>query len=352
MNTELLVSVVIPALDAKHTIEKTIDSLLKQTKPPYEIIVVVGPKDNTKEGLKTVPSNVVFLEVQVPSTFKRDAQWKRREGGRAAKGSVIFFADSKAIIESRSLENALHLMKECDVSVVAGISPDWPEQQRHFISKVHDQALVMNCPSFPERAILNKVNFGKTESLPVTTALAMKREVFAAIESDFAVEFSRIASTYDDYLLSWLIVDKGFEILVTNQVIGYHKHRLSWNEYKRQISRSGQSAAILLQQYPNCPFGQRRKNQVTAIWAVLLLAVISGSLSLLYLGVLETASIGLVIYTGLGLLNLQKAKWDPVAFVIPVFTIILIFTFSLHFTKVALKPSEEQVFDERYFQAH
>ncbi|MDQ3008213.1 MAG: glycosyltransferase [bacterium] len=346
------VSVVIPALDAKDTIALTINSLQSQTRLPDEIIIVVGPNDNTSLGLETVPTTVRFLKVNVPSVFTRDAQWKRREGARASVGSVIFFADSKALIEKHSIENALRLMDVAAVSVVAGISPDWPDQQQHLISKVHDHALIMNCPSFPHQAVLNKANFGHTESLPVTTALAMKREVFAAIEADFAVEFSSIASTYDDYLLSWLVVSAGYDILLTDQVIGYHKHRLNWKEYRRQISRSGQSAAIMLQQYPGCPFGQRRKIQVILIWAVLLMGMIMSIFSALHFGLAQTLLLGILGYSVLGFMNLRKAKWDPAGFVIPLFTIVLILTFSWHFSNIVLKPRETQQFDKRYFQAH
>jgi len=351
-----MISVVIPARDSQETIRVTIDTLYKQTKLPDEVIVVVCQGDFTHTAIEDyiVSGFVTLLSVSAPKDYVRDAQWKRWIGIQETKGDIIFLTDSKVVLEEHALENAYRMMIENDVDVVGGITPAWPDQKENFWAKLHDKALVSNLPDFPVVGMLTLQNFGKTESLPVTTALMMKREVFQAVSLDFALEFSKIASTYDDYVLSWLIVEAGFPILVTNQVIAHHKHRLSWKGYSTQISRSGQSAAIMARMYPDCPFGIRRLKQVTVIGLALLLGILAGISTFITLGNL-VIGVGLLFVlfalSILGVANIVKAK-ELKAFVFPVFTILLILTFSLHFVKNYIRREYQPEVVSSYLQIH
>jgi hypothetical protein len=341
------ISVVIPARDSQGTIRVTIDSLWNQTLRPDEVLVVVGADDYTKTAIQDYITSgfVTMVTVNPPADYIRDAQWKRWMGVKISKGDLIFLTDSKVVLEPHALENALRLMQGYGVMVVGGITPAWPDQAQNFWAKLHDKALVSNLPIFPHVSFLTKQNFGKTESLPVTTALMFTRSVFKDVSEDFALEFSKIASTYDDYVLSWLIAKAGYTILVTNQVVAHHLHRICWKDYSKQIARSGQSAAIMARMYLECPFGKRRMNQVNLITLVISLCT---AFSLLTIAMFrETAiilytSLILVGYMFVGAVNVIKAKdWQAIAF--PFFTVLLILTFALHFTKTytqtELRPS-------------
>jgi cellulose synthase/poly-beta-1,6-N-acetylglucosamine synthase-like glycosyltransferase len=351
------VSVVIPARDSQDTIHRTIESLAHQTRRPDEVIVVAGNGDLTRMALKDYIENgfVRIMEVDPPAHMIRDAHWKRREGAKIAKGDVIFFTDSKVILEEHAIQRALELMDQYNVMAVAGISPAWPDQASNFVAKVHDKALVRNNPEFSDVGFLTEKNFGRTESLPVTSVLMMTRQAFERIRDDFGVEFSAIASTYDDYVIAWLLVKSGITILVTNRVIGYHKHRLKWKDYVGQISRSGQSAAVMVHQYPDCPFGKRRLTQALVILGLTVASLITAITSTLALGftaiwIITTLAIG--GYIILGIANAIKAK-DVWGFLIPPFTAVLIFTFVFHFTKGWVKNGRFEPKEvKRYLQIH
>src|SRR5690606_3272053 len=94
------------------------------------------------------------------------------------------------------------------------------------------------------------------------------------IKDDFGLDYSRVASTYDDYVTAWILVKNDIKILLTNEVVTYHKHRLSLKDYFRQISRSGQSAALLLKFYPDNPFSKRRLLQVFSLLVAILTATL------------------------------------------------------------------------------
>ncbi|MEK7168458.1 MAG: glycosyltransferase family 2 protein [Patescibacteria group bacterium] len=258
MNKNDKISVVMPARDSGGTIRATIESILNQTLKPYEVIIIASKNDNTRKAIGDYLYNnsVKYFELDNLQEYYRDAHIKRWHGAQKSKGNFIFFTDSKAILDEKALSNSLKLAKEHNVEVVAGTVLSWAEDTNSFISKVQDKGLIRNNPKFPKVGKLNKNNFGLTESLPVTTALFVSRNAFDKIEHDFGLEYSKIASTYDDYVTAWLLVNEGFEILVTNTVISYHKHRTSWKNYLKQISRSGQSAALMAKYYPECPYAQ------------------------------------------------------------------------------------------------
>lgn len=357
MDAVTTLSVVIPARDSQDTIRFTIESLVHQTRQPDEVIVVVGKGDLTHTAIEDyiVDGFVRVIEVSPPTHMTRDAQWKRREGAKISKGSVIFFTDSKCILEKSALERTLELMETYDVKAVAGIVPAWPEQSKSFMAKIQDKGLVQNNPNFPEVGFLTKNNFGKSENLPGLGAFAMSRLAFESIQSDFGVEFSATSPSYDDYVTAWLLVRKGISVLTTNKVVGYHKHRLVLSEYLTQISRSGLGAATMRRQYPDCPYGQRRFIQVLAILGVTSASLIIAATSVLVFGFVALsaiAALAVLCYLVLGIANMVKAR-DRWGLLIPLYTTLLIFTFVFHFTKGWVKngqfESQEVV---AYLQIH
>ncbi|MHA1972899.1 MAG: glycosyltransferase [Candidatus Hodarchaeales archaeon] len=350
------VSVVIPARDSKDTIRRTIESLYNQTRKPNEVIIVIGENDITHTAIEDfINSGFVKIVTTKPSSeYVRDAQWKRWVGVKASVGEIIFLTDSKVVVEKEALEKAISLMNEYQVSVVGGITPGWEEQKHSFWCSLHDNALVSNLPKFPEAGVLGRENFGQTESLPVTSNLMFTREVFEKVKDDFALEFSKVASTYDDYLLSWLIVQAGYQILITNQVIAHHKHRISWSGYSKQIARSGQSAAVMARMYPECPFGARRLNQVIIISLALMLAVAVGiflAISGRWLMIMVGLALSFGGYVVLGVINVIKTK-EYRAFIFPWFTILLILNFAFHFNKIYVKKNYTSSSVNKYLQIH
>lgn len=348
------ISVIIPAKDSAETLPRTIESLQKQTYLPTEIIVVINENDNSTRDLQAQikEGQIKVIVTEAPSHFMRDAQWKRREGGRVATGEVLFFTDSKAFLEVHALAETINLMQTYRKEAVAGAACAWPEQ-KGFSARLQDAALVKNNPEFPKIGFLNKTNFGKTESLPVTTALAMTRRVFDLVEADFGVDFSASASSYEDYVLAWLVVEKDIEILITNRVISYHKHRTSLKRYFQQIARSGQGAAMLDYRYPQCPLGGRRRKQVLAVLTTVsfTLGTFFGLLlSSNWLAIYILSLCSLIGYSLLAIGNVLKAqRLDGV--LMPFFTILLILNFSLHFLKSWLKRGRQSVFElQQYVQ--
>lgn len=331
------VSVVIPARNSQETIRLTIDSLTKQTHLPNEVFVVVGENDQTHTSIEDYIKSgfVSLLQAKPPPHMIRDAQWKRWFGAHSVNSDIIFFTDSKVIVEKNAIQETLFLMEEYSAKVVAGVVPAWPEQSSHFMAKIQDHGLIQNNPCFSEASFLTRENFAKSESLPCTGAIAMETSVFHLIQDDFAVEFSATTPSYEDYVVAWLLVQKNIPILTTNRVIAFHKHRLIWKEYLTQISRSGLGAAALRCYYPECPFGKKRLFQSLFVLGAFFVGLTTITYLILNsLFVVLWSVIGLVLGTffGLGVVNVIKAK-DLECFFIPPFTALVITTFVFSFVK-------------------
>lgn len=87
------VSVVIPAYNAAQWLSETIESVLAQSLPPFEVIVVDdGSTDNTQEVLARFRGMI-----DVISQENKGLPTARNVGIRAAKGSLIAFLDADDI---------------------------------------------------------------------------------------------------------------------------------------------------------------------------------------------------------------------------------------------------------------
>jgi cellulose synthase/poly-beta-1,6-N-acetylglucosamine synthase-like glycosyltransferase len=350
-------SVVIPARHSQDTIRVTLDSLARQTRLPDEVIIVVGADDPTGTTIQDYLASgfARILEMEIPQSLVRDTQWKRRFGAQQAKGEVIFFTDSKIIVEEHALERTLALMDEYKVEAVAGVSPGWAEQKDHFLAKVQDLGLVIPVPNFGSNQLLHRENFGQTENLPVGPAFAMTKRAFDLIQADFGLEFTRVAASYDDYVMAWLLVDKGITILTTGSVIAYHKHRLTWGGITTQMARSGQSAGNLTFFYPTCPLAYRRRTQIWTIVGLAAVGLVSLPTMLVFFGLTSLFWLGLAGISSLlllGITNAIKARswWG---LLIPPVTVMLILTFVSHYIKaISRKGSIEEHEFKLYLQIH
>ena len=92
-----LVSIIVPAYNAATLIEETLDSLLKQTHPAVEVIVVDdGSKDNTAEVVRRYGRGVILL--QQPNSG--GCSGPRNTGLRVATGTFVTFFDADDLMRS------------------------------------------------------------------------------------------------------------------------------------------------------------------------------------------------------------------------------------------------------------
>ncbi|MCD6238576.1 MAG: glycosyltransferase family 2 protein [Thermotogae bacterium] len=93
----LKVSIVIPAYNEEKSIERTLKSLLKQTYPEYEVVVVNNnSKDRTKE--------IAQKYVRVIDEYKQGYMFAVRRGIEETDGEVITICDADSIYPGHWIE--------------------------------------------------------------------------------------------------------------------------------------------------------------------------------------------------------------------------------------------------------
>jgi len=107
-DTDLTISVVIPAYNVEQCITRTIESVLAQTHPADEIIVIDdGSTDKTIEVVRTFGDKVILIEQE-----NGGASLARNNGIKAAKSRWIAFLDADDEWLEEKLELQIDLLKQ------------------------------------------------------------------------------------------------------------------------------------------------------------------------------------------------------------------------------------------------
>ena len=105
----VLLSFIIPVYNGEKTIEKTLDSIFKQTANiPFEVIAIDdGSKDLSLDILKSYPSNLCIKSIQ-----NSGVSVARNTGLALAKGEYVFFLDCDDQLDPDFFENITPILKK------------------------------------------------------------------------------------------------------------------------------------------------------------------------------------------------------------------------------------------------
>jgi glycosyltransferase involved in cell wall biosynthesis len=125
----MTVSVVLPAYNRAATIRPAIESVLRQTRADFELIVVDdGSSDNTLEVVRSIEDPRIRV---IASTPNRGVSAARNVGIRNAKGTWVAFQDSDDEWLPRKLERQMELIEQpgqtgiacyCGMVIVGGLT--------------------------------------------------------------------------------------------------------------------------------------------------------------------------------------------------------------------------------------
>lgn len=136
-NYKFNISVVIPTYNRQNTIERCLDSVLNQTFPAYEIIVVDdGSNDRTLE----IINQKYGKQVKIIKQNHKGAQAARNAGIKSATGEYIAFLDSDDEWVPNKLELQAQVLMKNPNAVVCGngyIQTEWKEKVPKVYIKSH-----------------------------------------------------------------------------------------------------------------------------------------------------------------------------------------------------------------------
>ena len=117
------VSVVIPSYNAAATVCDTVDSILAQTLPPSQVIVIDdGSSDDTAARLAAYGDRVLYRR-----QANAGPSAARNHGVRLCEQPLVAFLDSDDVWHPRKLELQMwHVEREPEIGLLATASFDWP----------------------------------------------------------------------------------------------------------------------------------------------------------------------------------------------------------------------------------
>lgn len=142
-----LISVIIPCYNNAPYIRQCVDSVLQQTYPDFEIIIVDdGSTDNPFSELDDISDSRLRLKLKMPH---RGVSTARNVGIHHAIGEYIVFIDGDDWVERNHLELLVNGLKKADCAMIM-MQADYPN---HSVISQSDLDLIKNNP------IIKKANF-------------------------------------------------------------------------------------------------------------------------------------------------------------------------------------------------
>jgi len=216
--------VIIPAWNAGNTIGDCLDSIVSQTVPPHEIILVDdGSNDNT-------PGKAVEYGATLLSTGgRRGPATARNMGADAASGDVILFLDSDVTVDADLIRNvSSHFSDESVWAVQTLYTPVCPAKDT--VSQYQNYYYYFS---------LNRIPAGSTATF-ATWCAAIRRNRFLEI-GGFNVRIPE--PTVEDEELGYTIADRGGLIILDKTVQVTHLACYTLMQFTRRRLRMSKAQA-------------------------------------------------------------------------------------------------------------
>jgi len=224
------ISVVIPVYNGEATIGYTIECVLQQYLPAFEVIVVDdGSTDGTEQIVRKYRSRIVYLPK--PNGGPASA---RNHGVRFAHGDYVAFTDSDCLPEGNWL---YYLMREFRDSRVAGTGGIVRSVSYDWTSQYVDQIRLLD--PMPD----------ETGEIPylITANACFRRDLLISVGL-FNERFRKPGG--EEAELGYRMKTLGFRFRATEKAIVLHHHRQSASSLIRTLSNYGEGAYILGRLHP------------------------------------------------------------------------------------------------------
>jgi glycosyltransferase involved in cell wall biosynthesis len=164
MNTNKLISVIVPCYNNASYITETIDSILKQDYPSIETIIVNdGSTDNSEIVIKNLISQNTTRDIKYISQFNSGPSNARNTGAKLATGKYLLFLDGDDIIHPTYLSKCAKILENrSDINIVYSDSEFFDGKQGKWKLPQYDSTRMLyeNCVHISaviERSVFDSV---------------------------------------------------------------------------------------------------------------------------------------------------------------------------------------------------
>ena len=232
----MLFSIIIPVYNRPQEVDELLESLCQQTVKDFEVVVV---EDGSSEKCDTVCEKYAD-RLALSYHFKPNSGPgpSRNYGAERSQGEYLIILDSDVIVP----ENYLEIVKEeldrepCD----AFGGPDRAHPSFTPIQKAINYSMTSFFTTGGIRGGKQKMD----KFYPRSFNLGIKKEVYEALGGFAPMRYG------EDIDLSTRIFKGGYSCRLFPEAFVYHKRRVKFSSFFRQVKHSGEARVILKNKYP------------------------------------------------------------------------------------------------------
>ena len=251
-----LVSVIIPAHNAAHTIEECLQAALSQENIDfkYEVILVDdGSTDATAEIAERMGVTVIHQENAGPGAA-------RNAGVKASRGEILAFTDSDCAPAPRWLQ---HLIRPFDDPLVVGVKGTYCTRQTGLVPRFVQQEYEFKYQRLARQETIDFID---------TYSAAYRRAPFVANGG-----FEAALPAAQDAELSFRLARKGYKLVFAPDAVVFHWHGKTIWKYARRKFRYGYWRYFMTRWLPEKALSNSHTPS-TMYWQIILLGLALGVL--------------------------------------------------------------------------
>lgn len=329
------ISFVIPVYNRPDETEELLESLSKMKgDKSFEVVIVEdGSSISSEEIVKQFSDRLHISYYFKANSGPGDS---RNYGMRKAKGSYFIILDSDCIMPSSYLESVLKSLNEAYIDCFGG-----PDAAHHSFSNIQ-----------------KAINFSMTSVLTTGGIRGNKKSVDTFQPRSFNMGISRLAFEAtkgfgkihpgEDPDLSIRLWKKGFKTKLIPEAFVYHKRRISWSKFYKQVNKFGLARPILNKWHPET-------KKLTYWFPLLFVLGLLGALVFVNIGVYYFAYFYLTYFMSCFLLSFIESKNIIVAGLSIWAIMIQFFGYGYGFFKATIKltfssKSAEELLPQMFFK--
>lgn len=237
MEPNPIYSFIIPVYNRPEELRDLLNSLcgLKGS-IPFEVIVVEdGSVRPAKEVAEAVKNSLRITYLTQSNTGPAGA---RNNGAKNAQGEMLIFLDSDTVIPHNYLEAVHESLQAEPVELWGG--PDKAAKDFSVIQKAINYSMTSFWTTGGIRGGKRKID----KFYPRTFNLGVSRSAFLKVEGFGPLRFG------EDLDFSMRVMEQGFRSKLIPEAWVYHKRRVSWKQFFKQVYNSGMARITLTRLHP------------------------------------------------------------------------------------------------------
>ncbi|QGN06517.1 glycosyltransferase family 2 protein [Halorhabdus sp. CBA1104] len=239
------------SMDRYPVFTEAVESALKQTHDPIEVVLVVDGNDRVYDRLQDDfgdEANVVTHN----NDENRGISYSRTKGAEIASGDIVAFIDDDATAERDWIENLVSVYEETDAIAVGGdVKPDWQTEKPDFFPAEFYWLVGCVEPGFAEDGEEVRNTYGSN--------ISYRREHFLEVggyDPNTGRKGDKHLQAHEAPVGIRLLEEYGRGMVYTEDAVVHHKLFEYRGEFGWLVSRSfwqGYSKRVMDLLYPNAP---------------------------------------------------------------------------------------------------